>query len=312
MRPLTPLVLVSALALASSSAAAGQRAQQARPRDRGAVQGEAVPRGESRRDNGGARDQSGGGQRDAQREAQAPPPSEDRRAEGERARAGRQPDSGVQQNQRPESPRREPAPRAEASPRRAPQQRAERGPDRSNVAPPSQRRDDRRDYPRTYGSGSYGNSRPSPRVYNYPSRSRAPRYYVPRHYNQRPYTFRPRTRLSLGIYLGYGFSYGNLYPYPVPVYGYNAPSAPVYITPYTTSYGGILLDITPQEADVFVDGEYVGQVADFDGTSAPLSLMIGRHHIEVAAAGYDPLIFEVDVTPGQLVPYRGDLQPSRW
>jgi len=37
--------------------------------------------------------------------------------------------------------------------------------------------------------------------------------------------------------------------------------------------------------------------------------MAGRHRVELSAPGYEPLSFDVDVVPGQLVPYRGDMQP---
>ena len=47
--------------------------------------------------------------------------------------------------------------------------------------------------------------------------------------------------------------------------------------------------------------EYVGRVGDFDGTSEPLNLTAGRHHLELAAPGYAPMAFDVDVVPGQLV-----------
>ena len=97
--------------------------------------------------------------------------------------------------------------------------------------------------------------------------------------------------------------------YPVPVYGYGAPSAPVYITPSSTAYGGVTFEISPSDAEVFVDGQYVGQVRDFDGVGAPLNVMAGRHRVDVNAPGYEPLSFDVDVTPGRLVPYRGDMQP---
>ena len=131
-------------------------------------------------------------------------------------------------------------------------------------------------------------------------------------YGYRPYVFRPRTRLSFGLYLGYAVPYSYVYSYPVPIYGYGAPSAPVYITPESTTYGGITLEITPPESQVFVDGQYVGQVADFDGTNAPLNMTAGQHRIQVSAQGYEPMTMDVNVIPGQLVPYRGDLQPARY
>jgi hypothetical protein len=147
----------------------------------------------------------------------------------------------------------------------------------------------------------------APRVY-------APRYYYGGYYGYRPgfhpYLFRPWTRLGFGFFVGYPVPYVYSYPYPVPVYGYGAPSAPVYITPSSTQYGGVTLEISPSDAEVFVDGQYVGQVRDFDGVGAPLNLTVGRHRVDVSAPGYEPLWFDVDVRPGQLVPYRGDMPPS--
>jgi len=147
----------------------------------------------------------------------------------------------------------------------------------------------------------------APRVY-------APRYYYGGYYGYRPgyrpYVFTPWTRLSFGLFIGYPVRYVYAYPYPVPVYGYGAPSAPVYITPSSPMYGSISLEISPSDADVFVDGQYVGQVRDFDGIGAPLTLTPGRHRVELTAAGYEPLSFDVNVVPGQVVPYRGDMQRS--
>jgi len=74
-------------------------------------------------------------------------------------------------------------------------------------------------------------------------------------------------------------------------------------------YGGVALEISPYDADVYVDGNYAGKVADFDGTVQPLTVIPGTHRIEVQAPGYAPLIFDVTVEGGQVVPYRGDLRP---
>jgi hypothetical protein len=125
----------------------------------------------------------------------------------------------------------------------------------------------------------------------------------------RPYAFRPFTRIGFGIFIGYPVAYAYDYPYPVPVYGYGAPGAPVYVTPSSPLYGGITLEMTPPEADVTVDGSYVGKVRDFDGANAPLNLAAGPHRIDVTAPGYEPITFDVDVVGGQLTPYRGDLRP---
>jgi hypothetical protein len=145
--------------------------------------------------------------------------------------------------------------------------------------------------------------------YGRDSRSYAPRYaYAPRYY-QRPYVFRPRFSIGLGIFAGYPVPYSYSYPYPITVYGYRAPRAPVMITPGSAYYGGVALEITPFDADVYVDGTYAGRVEDFDGSRQPLTLTAGTHRVEVQAPGYAPLVVDVMVQPGQVIPYRGDLQP---
>jgi len=136
----------------------------------------------------------------------------------------------------------------------------------------------------------------------------APRVYAPRTY-YRPYVFRPRVSIGFGIFAGYPVPYAWRYSAPIYVYGYHAPRAPVYITPDMGLYGGVALEMSPYDADVFVDGTYAGKVADFDGTTQPLTLVAGTHRIEVQAPGYAPLVFDVVVEGGQVIPYRGDLRP---
>ncbi len=138
------------------------------------------------------------------------------------------------------------------------------------------------------------------------------RPYVARPYYVRPYVLRPRFSIGFGFFAGYPVPYSYAYPYPVPVYGYGAPAAPVYVGPNVAAYGGVSLEITPSDASVYVDGSYAGLVRDFDGTQQTLTLTTGRHHIEISAPGYEPMAFDVDTVPGQIVPYRGDLQPSRY
>jgi len=140
----------------------------------------------------------------------------------------------------------------------------------------------------------------------------APRYYGSGGY-YRPYEFRPRTRINFGIFLGYPVPYSYYaYPYPVPVYGYGRPGGPVIIGPGSSYYGGVSLEISPSDAEVFVDGEYAGLVQDFDGTQRPLTLTAGSHRLDVRAPGYEPLAMNVNVNPGEVVPFRGDLLPFRY
>ena len=126
----------------------------------------------------------------------------------------------------------------------------------------------------------------------------------------RPYVFRPRFSIGFGIFAGYPVPYAYSYPYRVPVYGYAAPRGPVMIGPGSSAYGGVALEITPNDAAVYVDGTYAGLVRDFDGSTQPLTLTGGTHRIDVEAQGFAPLTFDVGVQPGQVIPYRGDLQPQ--
>jgi len=119
-------------------------------------------------------------------------------------------------------------------------------------------------------------------------------YYAPRFYVPRPY--RP------GFALGFGIFFGNPYPYryAYPGYAYNGGVA----------FGAISFAIAPADAAVYVDGNYVGIVESFSGVSQPLALAAGWHRIEVQARGYIPVVFDVNVIPGQLIPYQGNLQPA--
>jgi hypothetical protein len=210
------------------------------------------------------------------------------------------------------SPRTEPR-REATSPRTEPRREATSPRSESRRDAISPRVDGRQSAGRDFGrngGASRGERSFSPRYepryaprYNY-----APRYYAPR-YSYRPYVFRPRFSIGFGIFSGYPVPYSYSYPYPVPVYGYSAPRGPVVIGPGSNVYGGVSLEITPDDGEVWVDGTYAGVVRDFDGTSQPLTLAAGTHRVEVRAQGYEPLSIDIGVQPGQVIPYRGDMRP---
>ena len=150
-----------------------------------------------------------------------------------------------------------------------------------------------------YARPGYGYARPA---YGYYRPWYGYRGYAP----FRPYYFRPSYRFGFGIFVGYPVAFYS-YPYPVPVYGYGAPYGEVTVGP-NAAYGGIALEITPPDGDVYVDGSYVGVVRDFDGSRQPLTLTPGVHHIQVNQDGFQPLAFDVTVQPGQVIPYQGALQ----
>ena len=246
----------------------------------------------------------------------AQPRSEAPRAQAETPRA------------RAEAPR----PQAGAPPRVESRQETPRTQQRQAEAPRVDNRgnDNRGNQNRGYDNRGYDNRRAEsrrdddrrgeagravPRGYVYAPRYE-PRYsprYSPRIYGSRsyyrPYVFRPRFSIGFGIFAGYPVPYTYSYPYPIEVYGYRAPRERVMITPGSPYYGGVALEMTPYDADVFVDGEYAGKVEDFDGTNQPLTLAAGSHQIEVQAPGYEPMRVNVEIQPGQVIPYRGDLRP---
>jgi hypothetical protein len=310
-----PSALLAALTLASAPAVAQERyhgrQNPAGEQSSGQSRERAQPRNEAPRDGG----------------ARAP------RQETQRAQPPQQQQPQQQQAQQP--------PQRQAQPQAQPQRQAEqprvdnraygnrsndnRGNDNrsndnrgnrsyDNRASGNGRNDDRRgEAGRAVPRGNVYAPRYSPR---YSPRTYAPRAYSPRGYGYygsrsyyRPYTFRPRFSIGFGIFAGYPVPYTYSYPYPIVVYGYRAPRERVIVTPGSPYYGGVALEMTPYDADVFVDGEYAGHVEDFDGTTQPLTLSAGMHEIEVQAQGYEPMRINVEIQPGQVIPYRGDLRP---
>ena len=57
-----------------------------------------------------------------------------------------------------------------------------------------------------------------------------------------------------------------------------------------------------------MDNMRVGTVGQFTPTTQPLGMEAGHHHIEVRAAGYTTLSFDVDVIAGQVIPYQGTME----
>jgi hypothetical protein len=141
------------------------------------------------------------------------------------------------------------------------------------------------------------------------------------------YAFRPRLNVGFGLWLGYPIGYPYYYPYYYPYgpYGYPypyayppdapypadpapAPSGNVSVTPSST--GGLSFDITPATAEVFVDGQRQGTVADFSPTQPPLALAPGRHTVEIRATGYQSMAFDAAIVAGQVLPYQGTMRPE--
>lgn len=132
--------------------------------------------------------------------------------------------------------------------------------------------------------------------------------YRPYYYSRPYYSFRPRLSIGFGLWLGYpvGYPYYS-YGYGTPAYGY-APSA-MGIT-VGAAYGGISFEIDPYDAAIEVDGEYVGTAGNFGPSAQPLTLPVGLHQIRIDAPGYQTIVSDVTVLPGEVIPFRGAMLPS--
>ena len=78
------------------------------------------------------------------------------------------------------------------------------------------------------------------------------------------------------------YGYGGWYPYQYPVGGYPYPVRYRFAEPDSA----VRLEVTPKDAEVFVDGYYAGIVDDFDGVFQRLRVPPGQHEITLYREGY--------------------------
>ena len=146
-----------------------------------------------------------------------------------------------------------------------------------------------------------------------------PGYVQPRLYGS--FFYLPGYSFNLGVGFGsghgygYGYGYGH-YPYGYSGYAYSSYGAyspygylgythsPSLADPYT---GFLRLKVRPRDAQVYVDGYYVGIVDEFDGVFQRLRLEEGPHQIEIRHPAYLPLELEVLIVTGEKVTFEGEL-----
>ena len=88
------------------------------------------------------------------------------------------------------------------------------------------------------------------------------------------------------VYDRYWGPWGPAYAYP---YG--------YAYPYYNGTADIRTDVTPKNAEVFIDGYYAGHARDFDGTFKGLNVVPGGHLITLHLDGFRTLTEDVYVRP---------------
>lgn len=120
----------------------------------------------------------------------------------------------------------------------------------------------------------------------------SPRYYVPRYYASGYY----HPGFYGGFYNPYWFGYGAQYG-----------RYPRYWRPDTT--GAARLKVTPRDAQVYVDGFFVGVVDDFDGYLQRLHVAAGEHELQIHRDGHRPFTQKVLFTRGHTLELEHALAP---
>lgn len=75
-------------------------------------------------------------------------------------------------------------------------------------------------------------------------------------------------------------------------------------------FSEIKLAVNPSRAAVFVDGLFVGHVAEFDGVAHSLLVAPGHRKITVSLPGFETFETEVDLAPNQKFQLKTDLVKS--
>jgi hypothetical protein len=102
---------------------------------------------------------------------------------------------------------------------------------------------------------------------------------------------------------GWGYGYPAAEPEPAP-----APEAAPYVEALPPPYGTLRVEVlAAASAQVYVDGYYTGTA---DQAAAGLDLEPGPHRVEVRATGYEPLTFDVRITPNQVITFRDAMKPA--
>jgi hypothetical protein len=98
------------------------------------------------------------------------------------------------------------------------------------------------------------------------------------------------------------YSYG--FAYPTPGYPYGSPHG----QPAPPPNAVLQIDVTPDEAEIFVDGRRIGQAKEFRGP-AMVPVVAGPHIVEFSWRGLS-IATNVMVPPQTTVPVRRDLAPT--
>ena len=129
----------------------------------------------------------------------------------------------------------------------------------------------------------------------------------------------PRARVHGSYFYFPGFSFHAgfgrgprvyVYGYPYSGYGWRDPYVRYGYAHVADAYTGFLrLKVRPREAEVHVDGYFMGIVDEFDGIFQRLRITEGPHRVELRHPYHEPLTLDVFIVPGETVTFEGRLIP---
>jgi hypothetical protein len=120
-----------------------------------------------------------------------------------------------------------------------------------------------------------------------------------------PRTYVPHTGPSPGYYPRYGLrAPGSWFPGAGFGWGYAAQAEARGPEPAALAAGFLRLDVQPKAAEVYLDGYYVGTIADIGESGLGLALDARPHRVDIRASGFESAGVDVRIVPPEIVTYR--------
>lgn len=79
-------------------------------------------------------------------------------------------------------------------------------------------------------------------------------------------------------------------------------------TPAGNQYARIDTDVSPEAAEVYLDGTLIGQADDFDGFPDYLYLETGKYRLEFRHSSYETVVKEIDVQAGHAIAVNDEMK----
>ncbi|MCG8461527.1 MAG: PEGA domain-containing protein, partial [Holophagales bacterium] len=74
--------------------------------------------------------------------------------------------------------------------------------------------------------------------------------------------------------------------------------------------GALDLDVSPEEAQIFIDGEFVGQADDYDGFPTYLHLEPGTYEVAIYHEGYETIFRQYSIYSGVVIDVEDRMRPG--